>query len=180
MAVEGTPKAKDLICNCFSTMMNLKRKRVEVNLSCPFCTIFNESTFHCLVSCEYAWSCWSLSGIEVCDRNMGSFRTWLEEVFRQSNKNVTVRVVMLCWCLWKTRNEVVWNHKKRTVEDIVAFSTLSLNQWNEAQGVEGIPSCNHYFQVMGLSIGRNRFQIQLNLMWMRLCLMNGEVTLLLW
>lgn len=53
------PKVKDLIWRattiCLPTKMNLRRKHVLVNSACPFYDILNETTFHCLVACDFSW-----------------------------------------------------------------------------------------------------------------------------
>lgn len=49
---------------------------------------------------------------------------------------------MLCWALWKSCNELVWNQRRQRVDEVVSFATLTLNQWTAAQGVGNIPSLN--------------------------------------
>lgn len=40
---------------------------------------------------------------------------------------------MICWSLWKARNELVWNDKYARVNVVIARVKRYLLQWNQAQ-----------------------------------------------
>lgn len=65
--------------------MNLQGKHVLINSVCPFCIVYNMSTFHCLVASEFSWNCWLASGLNVASRELVSFRQWVAIVLNQLN-----------------------------------------------------------------------------------------------
>ena len=51
---------------------------------------------------------------------------------------------LLCWSVWKCRNDMVWKQKGLEVEDIVMSAKVVLNQWHSAQH----KSFDHYLGLM--------------------------------
>uniref|UniRef100_A0A803PQ37 Glycosyltransferase n=1 Tax=Cannabis sativa TaxID=3483 RepID=A0A803PQ37_CANSA len=64
--------------------------------------------------------------------------TWWSGMSRQL-------VVMLCWALWKSRNDPVWNQKHVEVTDVVVLALRVLNQWLYAQDKTFDPSLGLLF-----------------------------------
>ncbi|XP_030477862.2 uncharacterized protein LOC115694899 [Cannabis sativa] len=54
-------------------------------------------------------------------------------------------VAMLCWALWKSRNELVWNQKHVEVKDAVVLARTVLNQWLYAEDKTFDPSLGLLF-----------------------------------
>ncbi|KAL8109427.1 hypothetical protein AgCh_025503 [Apium graveolens] len=40
---------------------------------------------------------------------------------------------MLCWAIWKSRNDLVWNQRNTEVLEVVVVAKVILNQWKYAQ-----------------------------------------------
>lgn len=137
------PKAKDTVWRagtyCLPTKLNLQGKKVPVNSVCPFCNVYPETISHCLVSCEFSWSCWIASGLKIPSRESISFVQWMGEVVSQESAEVAANMVMICWSIWRAHNDIVWNNRKRSVE-VVSYAMLTLNQYRAAQDVGSIPS----------------------------------------
>lgn len=83
-----------------------------------------------------------VSGLQVPGRECTSFCHWMEEVLETLDEEKAARVVMICWSIWRARNEVVWNQMWRSVEEVVSFAMLTLNHYLAAQDVGSIPSLN--------------------------------------
>lgn len=65
----------------------------------------------------------------------GDFYQWLFNNFQRSNNERRVEIVMLCWCIWKARNDFVWNKKHAQVDVVVATTKDYHVQWRKAQSL---------------------------------------------
>ncbi|XP_074343085.1 uncharacterized protein LOC141680893 [Apium graveolens] len=61
------------------------------------------------------------------------FCGWIEEVLNGRYNNQRAEVVILCWAIWRARNELSWHKKASTVNIIVAGAKEYLTQCKEAQ-----------------------------------------------
>lgn len=98
--------------NCLPTKDLLRVKQVPVNDICPVYNVGQETILHSLVMCSFAENCWSKAALPVITGNFYSFAEWLELVFSQSSMDTSVISAMLCWMIWKNRNDLVWNQRK--------------------------------------------------------------------
>ncbi|KAK1351455.1 hypothetical protein POM88_054292 [Heracleum sosnowskyi] len=113
--------------------------RFQISSVCPFCKVYNETTYNCLVDCEFSWNCWLVTGLDVCRRYCESFYQWLKALVKWMSLDSIARVVMLCWSIWTARNDMVWNQR---VDEVVSLATITLNQYIVAQNVGSISSLN--------------------------------------
>uniref|UniRef100_A0A803PEK6 Reverse transcriptase domain-containing protein n=1 Tax=Cannabis sativa TaxID=3483 RepID=A0A803PEK6_CANSA len=131
------PKIKNLMwragTNCLPTMTHLRTKRVEVSLLCPFCQSANETTLHCLVTCQVITLAWNRVGIGTQVAEDTSFLDWCKSVFSGADSEKRGLIAAVCWAIWGARNGVVWNNKVVRIDDIVSAATVYLNQWRIAQ-----------------------------------------------
>lgn len=56
------------------------------------------------------------------------FLTWLHSILRSRNNNQKAEVVTISGAIWRTRNDLVWNKKKSTVNKIVAAAEEYITQ----------------------------------------------------
>ena len=54
---------------------------------------------------------------------------FLDEHDGEKEKNAT----MVCWALWKCRNDLVWKQKNMEVSQVVVLAQTVLNQWKSVQ-----------------------------------------------
>lgn len=45
---------------------------------------------------------------------------WWESILSNFDNNKNVEMVVVCWSMWKARNEVVWNNKSTRAYVVVA------------------------------------------------------------
>ncbi|KAK1397336.1 hypothetical protein POM88_007199 [Heracleum sosnowskyi] len=83
-------------------------KRVPVEGICKVCGSDVESIYHCLIWCNFARSCWAIVGLDGVGNQYSSFQSWMEEVSNTCSEKLEL-AGMLCWGIWKARNELVWN-----------------------------------------------------------------------
>ncbi|XP_074347538.1 uncharacterized protein LOC141686399 [Apium graveolens] len=135
--IKAPPKSLNLVwralSQCLPTMSQLQSKHVPVQSTCPVCKSEAETIMHSLVNCPIARQCWFmvLPG-QYWDVNM-EFTGWIKMVFELESKSKCAEVVMVCWTIWRARNDLVWNQKYTRVTRIVAEAKQHLTQWNFAQ-----------------------------------------------
>lgn len=107
--IKAPPKCLNLVWRALSfnlpTLSQLQQKHVTVSNVCPFCRSGPETIVHVLVSCPFASKCWHIldSNFQV---TMGDdFLNWLKSTLVGANKEKEAMVVMLCWSLWRARND---------------------------------------------------------------------------
>lgn len=81
--------------------------------------------------------------------NINSFAYWLKAVFNHYKGTDVQRMVMLCWAVWKCRNNLVWNQRGMEVAEVVVLANYSLNQWLSAQNKLFDTSLGYLTQVDG-------------------------------
>lgn len=65
--------------------------------------------------CPIARAYWDKAGMSVMTNVNTNFFNWLDIVLNvYKGKNARMKV-MVCWALWKARNELVWNQKGREI-----------------------------------------------------------------
>ncbi|KAK1398571.1 hypothetical protein POM88_008434 [Heracleum sosnowskyi] len=62
-----------------------------------------------------------------------SFGEWLQNVFDHSTTEEIKSTVMLCWMIWKNRNDLVWSQKSSSAQELVYSAFSILNQWQAVQ-----------------------------------------------
>ncbi|XP_062100971.1 uncharacterized protein LOC133806889 [Humulus lupulus] len=135
--LKSPPKVKNLlwraVSGCLPTNMKLRSKHVHVLTLFPQCNQGPETIIHNLVNCTFVQACWlkaEMAGVGTAD---GSLVGCLQSVFVRMNKEEVELIAVLCWKVWKVRNEVVWWKKGRSVEEVVLLARISLDQWQKAQ-----------------------------------------------
>lgn len=63
----------------------------------------------------------------------GSFSEWLQLVFDQRNNIEIHNTAMVCWALWKNRNDLVWTQKSLDSSEVLMLALSVLNQWRFVQ-----------------------------------------------
>ncbi|XP_062104232.1 uncharacterized protein LOC133815403 [Humulus lupulus] len=92
-----------------------------------------ESTIHILVSCSFSRNCWRYIGISVESEVDLSFPSWFSQILSKPHGPSLNLIPMLCWALWKSRNDLIWNQRSMEVAEIVSLARNSLSQWKSAQ-----------------------------------------------
>lgn len=109
------PKAKAFLWQaaqeCLPTKVQLRSKFVPVDVTCPSCQVESESIVHALVSCPFALSCWRQVGYIFSPSMSGCFLDWISPLFVGLYDDDRAIVAMICWTLWRCRNDLVWNQK---------------------------------------------------------------------
>ncbi|XP_075661610.1 uncharacterized protein LOC142631351 [Castanea sativa] len=125
--------------NILATKENLRRRKVTQEGLCEECGNMIESTTHLFWFCKQALVVWSHSKlvlpftiskswefIEV----VGQFLKW-----RDAYPDLMERVMMICWGIWRNRNEAKHGGKRKTGEAVIKCSRYLLEEFQTANGV---------------------------------------------
>ncbi|XP_074356170.1 uncharacterized protein LOC141695861 [Apium graveolens] len=106
---------------------------VQLSVVCPVCNQETETTMHCLVSCHFVKQCWNIQMPDMQWEDETDFSDWLAPVLASTNIKKKAEVVTLCWHIWKSRNDLIWNNNPSSVNKVVASTRQYLTQWTTAQ-----------------------------------------------
>lgn len=53
--------------------------------------------------------------------------------FEQHSMVEMTSIGMICWQLWKNKNDLIWNQRSMKASEVVDSATLILNQWQSVQ-----------------------------------------------
>ncbi|XP_074351743.1 uncharacterized protein LOC141690886 [Apium graveolens] len=108
-------------------------KHVNVNVVCALCNSEVETVNYLLLECSFAKSCWGMVGTRNDNTTQVSFSDWALNDYNVWSSDERQMGVMLCWTIWKCRNDLMWNQKCMEVAEAVHSTRVALSQWKEAQ-----------------------------------------------
>ncbi|XP_062088932.1 uncharacterized protein LOC133795500 [Humulus lupulus] len=105
------PKVKNFFWNaltgCLPTRVLLRLKHVDVS--------------------------WRKAGFQLNAGEISIFASWFRLSLCMFSKEESDRMAMLCWAIWKRRNDLIWQQKHISTDEIVDLAKHSLDQWINAQ-----------------------------------------------
>ncbi|KAJ0880373.1 putative reverse transcriptase zinc-binding domain-containing protein [Helianthus annuus] len=108
------------------TRINLRRRNVEItSVKCPSCDDSEETMEHLFTACPVAFRVWSAFSVwcNVPPLFFFEFKDILDIKYIKIGKKADMvtygLVIITCWCIWKERNEVVFNKKVGSALDII-------------------------------------------------------------
>ena len=122
------------------TRDNLARRNWHGSKTCVFCQ-HDESIKHLFFECKFARAVWAI--VQVASnlypprsaRNM--FGNWLRGIDKQFSAHILVGAAALCWAMWLTRNDVVFNNKcVSSPMQVIHVCTRWLRTWSILQKPE--------------------------------------------
>uniref|UniRef100_A0A803QJ80 Reverse transcriptase domain-containing protein n=1 Tax=Cannabis sativa TaxID=3483 RepID=A0A803QJ80_CANSA len=130
------PKCKNLLwralVNCLPTNTMLATKRVHIDTTCPLCRNAPETVVHVFVDCAFAKNCWSFLNEGHIPGANGDFLKWMIDIFDNFSNRVIRIVSIICWQIWKVRNELVWNKATPAAFNVVIAAVNLFDLWNSA------------------------------------------------
>ncbi|MCH82487.1 RNA-directed DNA polymerase (Reverse transcriptase), partial [Trifolium medium] len=108
-----------MLMGCLPTRVRLQSKGVDCSENCPHCENNFENEWHLFIGCHKAKLVWEGAGlwnmIENLTQNALSFNDLIFSVFKQQQQHVIIDTIMMLWCLWKRRNEKIWENAEQLV-----------------------------------------------------------------
>ena len=86
-------------------------KQVDVNVVCALYNNEVETVNHLMLECSFAKSCWGMVGTRNNNTTQVSFSDWALNDYNVQSNDERQMGAMLCWRIWKCRNDLVWNQK---------------------------------------------------------------------
>lgn len=102
-------KAKDFLwrgmLRCLPIKVRLLSSHISVEATCCLCHETQESDVHVLWDCSYAKACWHSVALAWEIFSPTEITEIVFAVFQQSSLQQCETFVMICWAIWKQRNE---------------------------------------------------------------------------
>ena len=124
------------------TATRRKKHGLQDDDSCVLCAQLPETIDHLLTSCPFSREVWfkvlQKVGWEMVAPSMHtySFASWWAAARKQLPKTSRCGfdsfVILVCWLLWKERNERTFDHRVRTVHDVVLRMLDEVVAWSHA------------------------------------------------
>ncbi|CAN1160466.1 hypothetical protein LINPERHAP2_LOCUS23329 [Linum perenne] len=135
------PKVKHhvwrLARNVLPKKFALRGRHVNIEPTCGYCGLFEETSEHLFFSCEVAERCWELVGettaIRAAMQLDGGVKEWLFNIIANATQERVRRIFTVLWSLWRERNARVWNSCSRPPELIVPMGLEVVEEWRLCQ-----------------------------------------------
>ncbi|XP_035838867.1 uncharacterized protein LOC118486491 [Helianthus annuus] len=118
---------------------------VVIDDLCSFCSAGSDSVDHIFTLCPFALGLWEKISFWCRIKNffIFSFRDLLE-IHEQGTRSASDRLILhgiiisACWVLWKARNDIRFNGKRRNVEDLFSEVRVLSFFWLKHRAKKGL------------------------------------------
>ncbi|XP_074361952.1 uncharacterized protein LOC141702152, partial [Apium graveolens] len=86
------------------------------------------TVFHCM----FAKNCWHIVCPEANFDSSMNIHTWFLYVVKHLTGKMAM-ISMVCWSIWKARNDEIWNNRKSRAGNVVSNAIAYLSQWKDVQ-----------------------------------------------
>ncbi|GAU43270.1 hypothetical protein TSUD_36200 [Trifolium subterraneum] len=128
---------------CLPTRSRLLERRVKCTLNCPVCDEEIEDELHIFFRCAVAQDSWSAAGLSSVLHNATYQQTnAMDRIFAicsNESSDTVGRVAILLWCIWKNRNDKLWNDNVQMPRQI---GRHAFDAWNDWYSVHKLQSNN--------------------------------------
>ena len=95
--------------SCLPTAVALAKKRVQIDLRCPWCLVRNEDATHVLFDCSFARTVWENVDIQDVSSEgyAGEILGVIQQLVNTCTREKLALIVMICWNLWNRWNKWV-------------------------------------------------------------------------
>ncbi|CAN1154003.1 Putative ribonuclease H protein At1g65750 [Linum perenne] len=119
------------------TKEKLHHRGIQVPDGCGICGRNLETQWHLFLDCPFALDCWGSIGllgrIEQQRHSIESFAEWVQPILREGPNEITEKMMVVMWPIWKERNERVWSRKSNGDDWVVQQAVELLSDWSRAQ-----------------------------------------------
>ncbi|CAN1785793.1 Putative ribonuclease H protein At1g65750 [Linum perenne] len=117
------------------TNLEWKRHHLSIDSCCPRCGNSEESVLHVIRDCPFASMAWDRLGVYRTNpiRIVTNVDQWLRSVLEHDR---SMDFGVLCWYLWKARNEWIFTKNNHTLNSVAAKSI----SWTET--IQSAMSCD--------------------------------------
>lgn len=119
-----------------------------------------------LVYCSFSKACWHRLGIHIGEEVLGDFNSWISYNLSHAQADNLTQIPMLCWAIWKSRNDLIWNQRGLDVSEVVSLARIMFEQWKNAQDKTFDLSLSHTLSSGGSARWLPLILCSWKLMWM--------------
>ncbi|KAK9988947.1 hypothetical protein SO802_029186 [Lithocarpus litseifolius] len=120
--------------NALPTKLNLSKRGVNTNVSCPICDEEIETTSHPLISCKYArqvWDNWSENPVNISINNNDILDVAMRIVAEGTTHDLET-FFLTTWSIWYIRNQKVFKDSCHLSTQVWNFSRRLSHDFKEA------------------------------------------------
>eukprot|EP00253_Pinus_taeda_P031912 PITA_31912 len=146
--IDSLPKVKmfnwTLLHGNILTAENLRKKGIHGPSICCLCKNAEETCGHLFIECPFARNCWNLIAHTLSPGDLPNHianlqRSWKSLFPIKKGKDQALRIwnsipANLCWQIWNTRNNSIFNDKKPSIPKTIAKAVALISETIEANG----------------------------------------------
>uniref|UniRef100_A0A803PJN1 Reverse transcriptase domain-containing protein n=1 Tax=Cannabis sativa TaxID=3483 RepID=A0A803PJN1_CANSA len=132
------------------------RADVSIDTTCSSCQSNQETSLHLFVNCPFAQNCLRKALGSARGSIEQSFAAWFQHGLSNWSSSDIESISMLCWALWRCRNDFIWNNTQPSVNKVISSAKLTLDQWKSAQSLTKTLSNNCTSHQKVLEFGLNQ------------------------
>jgi ribonuclease HI len=125
------------------TRMRLQDKGVPCTDCCPFCETNYENDWHVFIGCEEVKTVWRTAGlwdlIAETVADAASFADCFFSLLCRLTADECKDIAMILWCIWRRRNDKVWDGELKPVSIAIQLAREVLFQWQTARQTTAAP-----------------------------------------
>jgi hypothetical protein len=126
-----------VVRGCLPTRDRLQRKGIQCTDLCPHCETTFENEWHLFIGCDSAKKVWMEAGLwdmiqEHVDNATG-FENLCFSILAAAQEPIKSDIVMVLWCVWKRRNEKIWEEVEKPASLSIQSARELLFQWREVR-----------------------------------------------
>ncbi|KAH1115077.1 hypothetical protein J1N35_008455 [Gossypium stocksii] len=122
-----------LCSNAIPSRHNLWKRSCSPTPLCFLCGIEEESIEHIFFGCSLVRGIWfeCCFGLRICKEHIQSFDAWFAKVLSNSGgvEGLSIRVVFICWFIWKMRCEVIFGGKQVDINGAICRIKLTTQEY---------------------------------------------------
>lgn len=150
-ALNIPPKLKHfwwrILHNEIPVAANLASRRIKIPQDCLFCVDAAETTMHLFFQCRLAREIWALSPLQIPSGQYEEASSLYDIVTgllssQAAHHSKEFLFPYIGWCIWKARNDLLYNNKQWAIPDIIHQALMDFKLWREAQNVS-TPQISH-------------------------------------
>ena len=118
------------LCNsCIPVSVRLLDKGMNLPTRCVLCGQGPEHYWHLFYDCPYSSSCWTAAKVVKPTLTTDEFPVWLLKLIDDLDPDVMCSVAMILWCIWRQRNQKLWENSLLPAVKEVELGYVFLQDW---------------------------------------------------
>ena len=130
------PKVKHfmlrLLRNSLPTRWRLQSRGVHCCILCEYCQSNLENSWHVFFGCQQVQRFWLASDLARHQQRY-NLDWYSVQIAAKSLHRIGIKFAMLLWCIWRRRNDKIWNHIDLREHVSINLTMQSYTEWCHAR-----------------------------------------------